>query len=155
MKLARDAVRIRSVVDASSEVVSPLLNQKPAIKFVKVVTEQVPDMIIGDKTKIKQILVNLLSNAIKFTKSGSIRMKVDLDSKEGISRKISISNGMTKTWAIDKEFVRFSVKDTGIGVSGDDFGKIFSAFEQVINIINNIKSLTFTFSYQTKKAVKS
>jgi signal transduction histidine kinase/ActR/RegA family two-component response regulator len=133
MKLARDAVRIRSVVDASSEVVSPLLNQKPAIKFVKIVTEQVPDMIIGDKTKIKQILVNLLSNAIKFTKSGSIRMKVDLDSKEGISRKISISNGMTKTWAIDKEFVRFSVKDTGIGVSGDDFGKIFSAFEQLSN----------------------
>ncbi len=42
MKLAKGVVRIRNVVDASAEVVSPLLNQKPAIQFKKIVTDSVP-----------------------------------------------------------------------------------------------------------------
>ena len=58
------------------------------LKLEKVVTENVPECIISDKKRIKQILMNLLSNALKFTLKGVIKVKFDLtDYDENYSAK--------------------------------------------------------------------
>ena len=64
-----------------------------------------------DEAKVSQILRNFISNALKFTESGSIDVNVD----------------------IDKEFVTFSVKDTGLGIEEQHLGLIFEEFSQVEN----------------------
>jgi len=73
-----------------------------------------PTPLIGDPTKISQIIVNLISNAIKFTSAnGTIDVRID------------------KTEETDENVtVRFSVRDTGIGISDEQKGKIFDAFSQ-------------------------
>jgi len=76
-----------------------------------------PDMpleLVGDPTKISQIIVNLISNAIKFTSAhGEVDVRIE---------KLSES--------IDDATVKFSVRDTGIGITADQRNKIFDAFSQ-------------------------
>ena len=70
------------------------------------------DTMIGDERKIKQVLFNLLGNAVKFTPDGG-RIQVEA------------------TLTDDKEFLKYSVSDTGIGISSEDQNKLFKPFEQV------------------------
>jgi signal transduction histidine kinase/CheY-like chemotaxis protein len=78
------------------------------------VDPKIKTKLYGDPTKINQVLVNLISNAIKFTpEEGSIEVRIDkIDSKDGKSR------------------IKFSVKDSGIGVSDEQKENIFKAFSQ-------------------------
>jgi PAS domain S-box-containing protein len=74
---------------------------------------KVPQYIIGDSIRLKQIVLNLLSNAMKFTFSGHIRLNVNLvEEKDGFSK------------------IKFSVKDTGIGIKIKNQKKIFQSFVQ-------------------------
>jgi len=84
------------------------------IEFDIFVDPTLPLSIMGDPTKISQIIVNLISNAIKFTPE---RGKVSVD-----ITKLSITNKYT--------MVKFAVKDTGIGISEEQKDKIFDAFSQ-------------------------
>ena len=70
------------------------------------------ETMIGDERKIKQVLFNLLGNAVKFTPTGGM-IKVEV------------------TLADDKEFLKYSIRDTGIGISPGDQNKLFKPFEQV------------------------
>jgi len=76
--------------------------------------DYVPRWILGDNTRFRQILSNLMSNAIKFTASGRIEIVV-----EGLKKNSSL-------WDI-----RFSVKDTGIGIPEEVQSKLFQSFSQV------------------------
>jgi signal transduction histidine kinase/CheY-like chemotaxis protein len=69
--------------------------------------------LIGDPTRISQILINLAGNAVKFTDRGYVEIKVGLQKKDG-----------NKVW------VKFDVIDTGIGISSDYADKIFDSFTQ-------------------------
>ena len=83
------------------------------LEFTMNVAESVPASYVGDAGHLRQILTNLLSNAIKFTERGSVAMDVSvLQRNEG------------------KATIRFSVKDTGIGISEEAQARIFGAFEQ-------------------------
>ncbi len=73
----------------------------------------VPEYVIGDETRISQVLMNLAGNAIKFTEKGGVT----------ISLSVVKSNGRKKS-------IRFSVKDTGIGIPADRIDKIFESFGQ-------------------------
>jgi signal transduction histidine kinase/CheY-like chemotaxis protein len=73
-----------------------------------------PALVTGDAGRIKQVLLNLINNAIKFTPSGNIRVDVLPESE---------SDGQV--------FVRFSVSDTGIGISEEDHKLLFVPFSQV------------------------
>lgn len=81
------------------------------------IEKSVPSYIYIDSVRIKQILVNLLSNAIKFTEKGKIELKINV--QKNISTNIKI--------------IRFSVKDTGIGIKKENQEKIFTAFSQEDN----------------------
>ena len=75
--------------------------------------DTLPQHLLGDKTKLYQILVNLLSNAIKFTKNGKIVLAISFFEK------------------IDDEiYIRFEIRDTGIGIPKDKHTCIFKPFTQ-------------------------
>jgi signal transduction histidine kinase/CheY-like chemotaxis protein len=77
------------------------------------VSPEVPDYLIGDPARLRQVLTNLLGNAIKFTESGEVALAARLDSRAG-----------------DEIRLQFSVRDTGIGIPVDKHELIFEAFSQ-------------------------
>jgi PAS domain S-box-containing protein len=77
------------------------------------IDKDVPEIIIGDRTRLSQILLNLISNAVKFTEVGGIT--IDLKVIEQTNEKVRI---------------RFAVADTGIGIANDKLSTIFESFKQ-------------------------
>ncbi len=77
-------------------------------------SDNLPQMVKGDKMRLRQILINLLGNAIKFTNKGFIELKIET---------IAVHKNGTNT-------IRFSVIDTGIGIDKRNQEKIFEAFTQ-------------------------
>lgn len=90
--------------------------EERSISMRLVIDKDIPENIIGDATRLKQIVVNLVSNAIKFTKSGSIIISVS--SIKVIKSDIQL---------------QFSVKDTGIGIPEEKLDYIFERFSQINN----------------------
>ena len=76
--------------------------------------ENLPTILFGDEIRIKQVVTNILTNAVKYTEKGSVTLKVEIVSKSNQNIKL-----------------RFSVKDTGIGIKPEDIKKLFSAFERI------------------------
>ena len=81
------------------------------------IDNSIPQYIIGDSLRLKQILVNLISNAIKFTQEGEVKLE--------ISKEKNVQDNACE--------ITFSVKDTGIGIKEDNYKKIFSSFVQEDN----------------------
>ncbi len=75
---------------------------------------QVPERLMGDVGRLRQIVVNLVGNAIKFTEAGEVVLHVELQSQSD-----------------DEVVLHFSVSDTGIGIPEEKLSAIFDAFEQV------------------------
>jgi CheY-like chemotaxis protein len=88
----------------------------------------VPLAIVGDVTRLRQILVNLLGNAVKFTEQGEVVVRVQLS----VNGEQSAVNGKEDTVHGPKGLVtaHFSVRDTGIGIPPDQLGRLFQAFSQ-------------------------
>jgi len=83
------------------------------LKFITYVDANIPVKLIGDITRIKQVITNLIGNAIKFTDSGNITVRCQLlhTDEKGIN-------------------LKFSVEDTGVGLSDEQQNRIFNAFSQ-------------------------
>jgi signal transduction histidine kinase len=77
------------------------------------VAPELPDNLVGDPFRLRQILLNLLNNAIKFTGEGSVALAANLDSRQ--------ENAIT---------LHFSVSDTGLGIPPEKIATIFEAFRQ-------------------------
>ncbi len=81
---------------------------------------KVPDGLIGDEQRIKQVLLNLVSNAIKFTNDGQIDLKIGFVSDEGARSGVLLA----------------SVRDTGTGIKEDEINLIFESFRYADNARN-------------------
>lgn len=104
-----------NVYDMVSQVINVILyqSQKKNIELLLNIEPGLPKTLLLDESRLKQILINLLGNAVKFTEKGEIELKVE---------KLSIDN---------KNIVlRFSVRDTGIGIPVEKQKYIFDAFTQ-------------------------
>jgi PAS domain S-box-containing protein len=78
------------------------------------IAKNIPDKLIGDSVRLRQVLINLLGNAIKFTKQGEVTLSITL-----------------KQLSATEARVLFSVIDTGIGISAEQQDKLFQPFSQV------------------------
>jgi PAS domain S-box-containing protein len=87
--------------------------QKKELKLSCQIDDDVPSHLLGDPTRLKQIIVNLVSNAVKFTEQGLIKVSVTLHSRKGEVFGLMIT-----------------VRDTGIGISHEVQAHIFDAFSQ-------------------------
>jgi two-component system, sensor histidine kinase and response regulator len=90
---------------------------KKGLELACDVRPDVPDALVGDVGRLRQVLINLVGNAIKFTASGEVVVEVSVAGE----RPDAGEDGVTLT---------FSVRDTGIGIPRDKQDKIFEAFEQ-------------------------
>ena len=94
------------------DMLSPLAAQKH-INMAFYYAEDIPQTLVGDALRFKQILTNLISNAIKFTPDGEIIVRVRMEDDD-----------------IGQCLLHFSVQDSGIGLSGTDRKKLFESFSQ-------------------------
>ena len=106
-------LEICSSVEGALDLISAIASKK-GLRLRCLVEDSTPARILGDPTRIQQILVNLLINAVKFTERGEIT--------------ISVSSMKLKD---DNYEIRFAVKDTGIGIPEDKMHRLFQPFSQV------------------------
>jgi two-component system sensor histidine kinase/response regulator len=83
------------------------------LEFLADVSSSIPEQLRGDPLRLGQILTNLVNNAVKFTEKGEIRLKIDLLEKTG-----------------EKVQLKFSVRDTGIGMTSEQAARLFQPFSQ-------------------------
>jgi PAS domain S-box-containing protein len=100
---------------ALSDTIRTLANRahKKGIELMVDIPSSVPEQVIGDATRLRQVLVNLVGNAIKFTEHGEISVSVGVDKLEA-----------------DLALIQFDVKDTGIGIPAEKLKVIFEPFMQ-------------------------
>jgi len=106
-------LNLRTVMEGVVDILAFRAYEK-GLHLACIIDPDVPTRVIGDPTRIRQIITNLLGNAIKFTHRGEILLHVTLKEDQD-----------------DKALIHFSVKDTGVGIPGDKIGMLFKAFTQV------------------------
>jgi two-component system sensor histidine kinase/response regulator len=113
-KLELDAIpfRLRDTLDDMLATLAVRAQQKE-IELVCDVSANVPDVLVGDPGRLRQILINLVGNAIKFTQTGEIVVRISVESEKESAAQLL-----------------FSVRDTGVGIPPEKLSTIFQPFEQ-------------------------
>jgi signal transduction histidine kinase/CheY-like chemotaxis protein len=106
-------VNIPDLINNVVNMLSPLSDQK-ALSIQTQINKHIPNWVLTDETHVKQILINLVGNAIKFTNEGSIVISVDNNSD--FDRKGNL---------------KFTIKDSGLGISKNDLNRLFKSFTQL------------------------
>ena len=104
---------LSSLINDVASIIRPRLMEKP-IRFFTNIDSKIPNSLIGDEVRLRQILLNLLSNAVKYTDKGSIGLTIIEDSREGENIRLKIT-----------------VTDTGHGIKPEDYVNLFGDFVQV------------------------
>jgi PAS domain S-box-containing protein len=112
MEIERQPFDLVDCIESSLDLVTQAAVRK-GLSLSYSIDSQVPQRVLGDMTRLRQVLVNLLSNAVKFTEHGDVSVAVSGQSA-GSSYEIT-----------------FSVSDTGIGISRDRMDRLFQTFSQV------------------------
>ncbi len=99
---------VRELIEDLVELLAPRAQDK-GIEITSFIDERVPPAVSGDPARLRQVLLNLAGNAIKFTERGGVSLMVD---------------------AAESGALRFSVRDTGVGIDTADQERIFRDFEQ-------------------------
>lgn len=135
LELEQSSLEIRNCVEEALELLAPRAAHKD-LELACLIDDSVPSMIVGDVTRLRQVLVNLLGNALKFTEKGEVLVSVTAKkiSKNNQSEDINyeeISNCETSDKITGTYDIQFAVKDTGIGIPPDRIDRLFKAFSQV------------------------
>ena len=104
---------LRECIESALDLVAYQASEK-GLELLYNVSEEVPAVVFGDVTRLRQIIANLLSNAVKFTEKGEVE----------VSAKLKGSNA-------DGATLQFAVRDTGIGIPPDQIGRLFNLFSQI------------------------
>lgn len=112
LDIKKEVYTIREVIEKARALLSPLA-VKNGLELTCTVEETVPAQIIGDSSRLSQVLINLLNNAIKFTDKGFVRLTV-----------------RGRLTPAGSQYVDFSVQDSGEGMDDATLKKIFKPFQQ-------------------------
>jgi PAS domain S-box-containing protein len=112
LELDRIEVDVRETVEDAIKVLAVRAGQK-GLELACRLSPGVPPILLGDPGRLRQVIVNLVGNAIKFTERGEVVLDAEVESQND-----------------DEVFIRFSVRDTGIGVPADKREQIFAPFTQ-------------------------
>jgi PAS domain S-box-containing protein len=115
LELETQPFDLRECVEGALDLVATRAADK-GLDLAYLLGEGTPPAIVGDVTRLRQVLLNLLSNAVKFTERGEVVLSVSSSRLEGAS-------GLHE--------LTFAVRDTGIGIPGDRLGRLFQSFSQV------------------------
>ena len=112
LELERTGFSLRDHLEKVTEMVSA----RAVEKGLALVVEIAPDVrteLVGDPTRLRQVLLNLLGNAIKFTEYGEVSLRVTRDQDDAVPSAL-----------------RFTISDTGIGIPSEKLGRVFERFTQ-------------------------
>jgi PAS domain S-box-containing protein len=112
LELEQTNFSLNEHLEIVTEMVAARANEKQ-LTLVCEIAPNVPTDLVGDPTRLRQVLLNLLGNAIKFTQSGEVSLRVELNADPS-----------------NPTALRFIVSDTGIGISGEKLDQIFERFTQ-------------------------
>ena len=115
-KLILDRVpfQLRDIVEEVMVMLAPAAHAKN-LDLVPLVYNDVPDNIMGDPLRVKQVITNLVNNAIKFTQTGEVVLRASLEEEESDSNRVTL---------------RLSITDSGVGLSRAQQQSLFNAFSQ-------------------------
>lgn len=113
LELEQAPFNLRDCVEAALDLVAARASEK-GLDLAYMIASDLPHALVGDVTRIRQILVNLINNAVKFTLAGEVVLAVAQEAR---------SNGL--------HHLLFSVRDTGIGIPPERMDRLFHAFSQV------------------------
>src|SRR2546427_1140903 len=116
------AFRLRDTLNDTLEVLAARAAQK-GLELLCQVSNRVPDCLVGDATRLRQVLMNLVGNAIKFTDKGEVFVRVDTAAEEGASPSALPEEDNSLA-------LHFVVTDTGIGIPKEKQQIIFESFVQ-------------------------
>lgn len=139
-KINETRFSIEEVIAEISEIFKPQIVKK-GLNINYKISSDMPEEIIGDAYKLRQILLNLIGNSIKFTDKG----KIDID--------VSLIETLEKD-GNEYIYARFKISDTGIGIKEKDRGKLFKAFGQTNSELNSNQQGTGLGLVITKKLVE-
>ncbi len=112
LELERTGFSLSDHLEKVMEMVTARAYEK-GLTLVCEIAPNVPTDLIGDPTRLRQVLLNLLGNAIKFTESGKVSLRVARDADSSVPTAL-----------------RFTVSDTGIGIPGEKLSRVFERFTQ-------------------------
>ncbi|MBL8351368.1 MAG: response regulator [Burkholderiaceae bacterium] len=113
LELEQQAFDLRRCIEDSLDLVAARAQEK-GLNLAYLIEDGTPELLLGDASRVRQILVNLLTNAVKFTHQGEVFVSVDSESLGD-----------------DQLRLHLAVHDTGIGIPVEHLGKLFQSFSQV------------------------
>lgn len=142
MEIVERPIDIRHILRSSIKLVSPSAEARD-LELIADIASDLPERIMGDGLRMRQIILNLLANAVKFTERGNVtlcaRYKAALSSRSGVDR---------------TGYLEVTVADSGIGISDERLGAIFDPFKQADDSTARRyggTGLGLTISYQLAK----
>lgn len=130
MELRYEEIDVRRLAHDILATANPLVQEKQLELILEL--DEAVGTITADRTRLRQVLWNIMGNAIKFTEKGSVTLAMELE----------------------KEMVRVSIRDTGIGIKPEDIGVVFEQFRQVDGSLNRSVGGTGLGMPITKKLIE-
>ncbi len=109
LQLERQPFNLRGCIESALDLISSRAAEK-GLALSYTLDERIPQNILGDITRLRQILLNLLGNAVKFTEHGEVVLSI--------------------TAGANQHELLFNIRDTGIGIPADRMGQLFQSFSQ-------------------------
>jgi len=114
LELEKHAFALRECVESAVDLLSGRAAEKGLDVLISMMDEVMPRAVVGDVTRVRQVIVNLLTNAVKFTEKGEVVVQVSSSTLED-----------------GRHELHFAVRDTGIGIPADRMNRLFQSFSQV------------------------
>ena len=112
LELERIEFGLRQTIEEAVELFAEPAGKK-GVDLTCFLPNEIPDAVIGDPVRLRQVLLNLVGNAMKFTERGEVSLRVHCLSQEA-----------------DRVILKYEVRDTGIGIPGETQKRLFTAFSQ-------------------------